>query len=72
MADMAQVLDGVARRVFTLALRDNRCGELLSHLFDGGGVTVDVSTGEMILLPADLLTQFSDGPEEPEEITPQL
>lgn len=53
MTDMTQTLDAVARRVFTLALRDNRCGELLSHLFDGGGVTIDGTTGEMILLPAD-------------------
>lgn len=67
MTDMAQALDVVARRVFTLALRDNRCGELLAHLFDGGGVTIDALTGEMILLPADLLAQFSDGDEEPEE-----
>jgi len=41
-----------ARAIFAIAIRDNQCAELLNHLFEGGGVTIDVrDSGSLILIP---------------------
>lgn len=55
---MARLLDPLAQRVFTIALRDHRCGELLEHLFDGGSVTVDPTTGALVLISHETLAMM--------------
>lgn len=59
--DMGRTLDVLARYVFLKAVKDGRAGELLYHLFDGGGVTIDPDTKEMILIPASVLEQMTEG-----------
>lgn len=65
---MARSLDAIARMIFQIALRDDRCGELLAHLFDGGGVTLDAATGRLVLIPAATIAELAAG-EEPGEAT---
>lgn len=56
-------LDGIARAIFTRALDTDRAGELLGCLFDGGSVTIDARTDELVLLPADQLVRLrGEGP----------
>ncbi len=47
-----------ARMIFAVAISNSRAAELLEHLFDGGGVTLDVGPDgphDIILIsPADL------------------
>lgn len=54
---MAARLDPLARTAFVIALRTNRCGEVLACLFDGGGLTVDPG-GNLILIPAETIEQL--------------
>lgn len=56
---MTHLLDAVARAAFTIALRDDRCGEVLEHLFNGGGLTVDPVNRELILIPGDVIAQLA-------------
>ena len=52
-------LDGFARRLFQKALDEDCAGKLLDHLFEGGGVTIDAKTGEIVYLPADQIAQLA-------------
>jgi hypothetical protein len=54
--DINEVL---ARRIFDQAIIEERCAELLEALFDGGSATVDLTTGRLVIVSADLLNQFS-------------
>lgn len=47
----------MARLIFEQAIKENRCGELLTCLFDGGSATVKAGVG-LVLLPADVLAQL--------------
>lgn len=62
--EMGKTLDVLASYVFVKAVKDGRAGELLYHLFDGGGVTVDPETKEMVLLPASVFDQFASPKEK--------
>jgi hypothetical protein len=53
--EMGAKLDVLANYIFAKSIKDGRAGELLYHLFDGGGVTVDANTHEIIYLSADLM-----------------
>lgn len=55
----AATLDPMARRIFMQAIETRRCGELLLHLFGGGGVTIDPVLGGMILIPAETIDQLT-------------
>lgn len=56
---MAARLDPIARKIFMIALRDGRCGEVLACLFEGGGATVDPD-GALILIAGDLIAQLAE------------
>lgn len=60
---MTHRLDAVAQLAFSIALVDDRCGEMLEHLFNGGGLTVDPVDRQLILIPADVIAQFGGGAE---------
>jgi hypothetical protein len=47
-----------ARRIFTQAIAESRCSELLEALFNGGSVTVDANTGLLVIASADALAQM--------------
>lgn len=55
-----------AAAIFGIAIRDGRAAELLMHLFDGGGVTLDTSKGVgygevgIILIPAAHIQQLAE------------
>lgn len=42
----------MARHILESALREHRCAELLKCLFDGGSVTIDANTHELVLVDA--------------------
>lgn len=56
---MADRLDPQARRVFYQALIENRAGEVLDCLINGGSATVDPE-GKLILFPAEFMAQLWD------------
>jgi hypothetical protein len=58
VVSQAESLDALARAVFTIALRDNRAGELLWCLFNNGSCVVDAFTGELILISNEALGQI--------------
>lgn len=45
----------MARAIFQAAMDENRCGELLMTLFEGGSATVDLYTKKLVILPASAL-----------------
>jgi hypothetical protein len=57
------VSEELARAIFARAMLDGRCAELLDHLFDGGGVTLDASSGDLVLVSDDFLSQLAAGGE---------
>lgn len=57
---MNHPLDAIAVRAFTEAMREERAGELLQHLFDGGGVTWHPDTG-IVWIPTDVITELATG-----------
>lgn len=50
-----QALDVLAEYIFLKSIRDGMAGDLLYHLFDGDGVTVDLETREIVYIPSRLL-----------------
>ena len=40
----------MGRAVFLRAIAEDRCGELLDCLFDGGSASIDARTGELVLV----------------------
>lgn len=53
--DAGRRLAPLANYVFAKTITDGTAGELLWHLFDGGGITVDLNTHEIIYLPRELM-----------------
>jgi len=47
--------ESFARGLLMLAIRDNRCAEMLECLFDGGSVTIDMNTGKLMLIPKSVI-----------------
>lgn len=60
MSDTPEFLDAVAERLFRIAIRDHRCGELLNHLFDGGGVTLAPDGESFVYIPADVIADLAE------------
>ena len=59
-------LDAAARDLFIWALANDRAGEVLSHLFDGGAVTRDAANPtEWLLIPGVLVRELADGEDSP-------
>jgi hypothetical protein len=52
--------DVVAEAIFRAAMNENRAGELLAALFDGGSATVD-QDGRLVILPGAQLDQLDSG-----------
>jgi hypothetical protein len=52
-------IDHMARAIFSTALMQNRAGEVLQCLFDGGSVTIDAKTGQLVMASAAQLKQMS-------------
>lgn len=50
--------DAMARLIFEQAIKENRCGELLTCLFEGGSATVQPGVG-LVLLDADGLAELA-------------
>lgn len=53
--------EGMAREIFEAAIAEDRCGELLGCLFEGGSATVDAGTGKLVLLYASQIQQLIKG-----------
>lgn len=58
---MTHHLDAVAQNLFNRAIQTGKAGELLEHLFDGDGATIDATTGHIVYLPADMLEALASG-----------
>lgn len=52
-------INALARQLFATAINEDRCGELLMCLFEGGSATVDHKTGQLVLATAEQLEQLS-------------
>lgn len=50
----------MATRVFTTAIKEARCGEVLNRLFEGGSVTVDIETGELVFITREQMQAMSE------------
>ena len=53
--------ESFARGIFERAIREERCAEVLSCLFDGGSVTIDPLTDKIVLATFDQLEQLFNG-----------
>ena len=51
-------LDKIAKKIFSKALEDDLCGELLETLFDGGSCTIDPQ-GNLVMIPPAVIEQMS-------------
>lgn len=56
---MTHMLDPIARKAFLHALWTDSCGDLLDHLFEGGGLTIDPETGGIIRIPATTIIDLA-------------
>lgn len=54
----AEKWDQLARGLFGAAKREDREGELLQCLFDGGSATIDAKTGKLVMANRDQLAQM--------------
>lgn len=54
-------LDTMATAIFRKAIAEGRCGEAMECLFDGGSVTIDIVTGELVLASSAALGQMVEG-----------
>jgi hypothetical protein len=55
------ISEEVAALIFWRAIKAHRAAELLDHLFEGGGVTVDPRTGDLIMIPASDIDKLARG-----------
>lgn len=51
--------NAVARRILSQAISEDRCGEFMDCLFDGGSATVDATTGRLVLVSASVLSAMA-------------
>jgi hypothetical protein len=73
---MDHPLDSMARAIFAVALQHDHAGEVLQCLFEGGSVTVDAKTKQLVMVDVGQLKQLG-GPsadvvihfEEPSDAT---
>jgi hypothetical protein len=56
---MTHGMEAMARTIFIHALAEERCGELLECLFDGGSATVDAETDKLVMITAGQLAEMS-------------
>lgn len=64
----SNVSEPLARRIFELAVQTGQSGKLLDLLFDGGSVTVDAQTGQLVMIPGEAMAQMANA-EPPEWCT---
>lgn len=50
-----KVSENVATAIFQAAINEGRASDLLHCLFDGGSATVDVQSGKLVLMSANML-----------------
>lgn len=50
-----KVSENTARIIFQTAIDEQRASDLLHCLFEGGTATVDVETGKLVLMSANML-----------------
>lgn len=55
---MSHQLDPVAKRVFIAAIAEDRCGELLEALLDGGSATVNIHTQRLTIVAGQQLADL--------------
>lgn len=55
---MANLPEPFARRILEAAIAEERSAEMLECLFDGGSVTVDAGTGQLVLLSGGQMSQL--------------
>lgn len=65
---MPDVFHPMATAIFRKALADDRCGEVMECLFDGGSVTIDIVTGELVLVSAAALAQMAGSEDDTTEV----
>lgn len=58
--DEAERFDLVARAILLAALNEDRAGELLEFLFDGGSCTIDPA-GRLVLVDASVIAELGRG-----------
>lgn len=51
----------VAKVIVRAALKEGRCGELLTCLIDGGSATIDATSGDLILADSEIIRQLREG-----------
>lgn len=55
---MSDSLDNLAVLLFTAAIKEDRCGELLECLFNGGSATIDFYTKKLSMISGETLSSF--------------
>jgi hypothetical protein len=53
-------MDPLAKILFVQAIREDRAGELLECLFDGGTATFDPTTNTLMMLPKSMLDEVME------------
>ena len=55
---MQPISEDFAAAIFFKAITEKKAAELLGLLFEGGSVTLDASTGDLVMISADLLDEM--------------
>jgi len=58
---MQPISEDFAAAIFTKAIKEHKAAELLELLFEGGSVTLDHNTGDLVMISADLLDDILKG-----------
>lgn len=56
-----EIPEQFAAQIFQKAIADGRAAELLECLFDGGSVTIDSQTGDLVMVTVSMLAQLGEG-----------
>ena len=54
------VPERIARAILSAAIQEQRCGELMDCLMDGGTATVDIANGTLSLIDSNVIQSFLD------------
>lgn len=57
---MSGIPEEFARRILQKTLDEHRAGELLDALFEGGSVTIDAESGELVIITHAQLHAFME------------
>lgn len=57
-------LDTLAKGMFLQSIREDRAGELLECLFEGGSATLDAATGKLVMLPGSAFQSLFDSTDD--------